>query len=136
MKKGLIAFAINFGCVVIAAALNMLGLPIIPEAVEVSVPLMLATHILGWLYLWFSKANTEAGLVALMVELLVRFFMGVMTVSVLHIVGWVAIFGQLDLRERRRYRCDLRTEGEPCKFCAAQIAKENATKGEGDGDIL
>ena len=141
MKKGFIAFAIYFGCVVIAATLDMLGLPIIPIGGDVVSPvLMLATHLPAWLYLIFSKADASSGMFAFCFELSVRIPILdsiVATISVLNALGWMIVIGWLYSREHiRKWHCDLKKDGEPCEFCSFRIAKENVEKGEGNGDIL
>lgn len=117
MKKGFIAFAIYFVCVAIAALLDMLGLPIIPEDVEVSPMLTLVTHLPAWLYLWFSKADEGAALVAMVFELLTRFLLGFMTVSLVNVAWWLFVISRLGLRERREEQ-----------RCAFEIAQEDLKK--------
>ena len=132
MKKGLIAFAIYFGVVAIVAALDMLGLPIIPEGVTVSFILVLATHLPAWLYLVFSRADAVSAFVAFVLELFSRIIIMdtiEVTISVFSVGWWLFVISWLYLRERdKRHYCDLRRGDEPCEFCAFGIAKENLKK--------
>lgn len=126
MKKSFIAFAIYFGCVLIAAALDMLGLPIIPEDVEVSPVLTLVTHLPAWLYLWFSATDEIPALITLGFEMLSRVMLGFMTVSIFNVAGWLLLVAWLgDRGERKKQRCDLKKDGEPCEFCSFRIAQNN-----------
>ena len=137
MKKGFIAFLIYFGCVAIAALLDMLGLPIIPEDVEVSLVLTLVTHLPAWLYLWFSKASTLSCIMAFEFELIARgVIMGyaAKTVSAFNVALWLLVFLLSWYSENKKaHPCGVRSGDEPCKFCSFQIAKENLKKSIGNG---
>ena len=129
MKKGLIAFAIYCACVFIVAAVDLWLFQIIPVGVEVSSVLVLVTHLPAWLYLWFSKADEDSALLALTFELLARFLLGFMTVSLYNVVLWLFMISWLGARKRRKkHRCDLKKDGEPCEFCAFKIAQEDVKK--------
>lgn len=129
MKKGFIAFAIYFGCVAIAAALDTLGLPIIPKDVEVSPLLMLVTHLPAWLYLWFSNADECSAFLAMTFELFTRFLLGFMTVSIFNVAWWLFVSSCLGSREqRKKQHCAFKKDGEPCGFCSFQIAQEDLEK--------
>lgn len=147
MKKALIAFAIFFACVVIVAALDVLGLPIIPVGGDVVSPtLVLATHLPVWLYLIFSKAEARSGMLAFGFELFARILVldsTLVTVSGFNVIWWMFVISWLYKRERRKkHRCDYQKDGEPCEFCAHWIAQneikravEDArTDKDGDGD--
>lgn len=146
MKKSFIAFAIYFGCVAIAASLDMLGFPIIPEDVEVSPVLTLVTHLPAWLYLIFSKAEAPSGMFAFCFELFARILIletPLATVSVFNALWWMFVILWLYARERqKKHRCDYQKDGEPCEFCAHWIAQNEIKRKvedarpdkEGDGD--
>lgn len=130
MKKGLIAFAIFFGCVAIVAALDVLGLPIIPVGGDVVSPgLVLVTHLPAWLYLIFSKAKASSGIIAFCFELFARFLIlesSSATVSVFNAVWWMLVISWLYSHEKRKQEhCSFKKEGEPCEFCAHWIAQNN-----------
>lgn len=147
MKKALIAFAIFFACVAIVAALDLLGLPIIPEGGDVVSPtLVLATHLPVWLYLIFSKAEVRSGMLAFGFELFARILILDniwATVSVFNVSWWMLVISWLYVCERQKqYRCDYQKDGEPCEFCAHWIAQNEIKRAvedtrpdkEGDGD--
>ena len=147
MKKALIAFAIFFACVASVAALDLLGLPIIPEGGDLVSPmLVLATHLPVWLYLIFSKAEVRSGMLAFGFELFARILILDniwATVSVFNVSWWMFVISRLYVCERQKqYRCDLQKDDEPCEFCAHWIAQneikravEDArTDKDGDGD--
>ena len=130
MKKGLIAFAIFFGCVAIVAALDVLGLRVIPVGGDVVSPvLVLVTHLPAWLYLIFSKAKAPSGMLAFCFELCARILIlesPWTTVSVFNAGWWMFVISWLYVRERQKqHHCDLKKDGEPCEFCAFRIAQKN-----------
>ena len=128
MKKALIAFAIFFACMAIVAALDLLGLPIIPEGGDLVSPgLVLVTHLPVWLYLIFSKAEAPSGIFAFCFELFARILIletPLATVSVFNALWWMFVILWLYARERqKKHRCDYQKDGEPCEFCAHWIAQ-------------
>ena len=128
MKKALIAFAIFFACVAIVAALDVLGLPIIPEGGDLVSPvLVLVTHLPVWLYLIFSKAEAPSGIFAFCFELFARILIleiPLATVSVFNALWWMFVILWLYARERqKKHRCDYQKDGEPCEFCAFVAAQ-------------
>ena len=138
MKKGLIAFAIYFGCVLVVAAVDLWLFPIIPVGGDLVSPgLVLVTHLPVWLYLRFSKASTFSCIVAFEFELIARGVITdyeIKTVSAFNVALWLLVF-LLSWRSenKKTHPCGVRIGDEPCNFCSFQIAKENLKKSIGSG---